>query len=311
MFQFIVRRVGYGIITIFIIITITFFLIHAVPGDPLSAGAKHLPEQALRAFRAKYGLDKPLLVQYGMFLKRLLLHADLGDSLVYVGRSVNETIRRYAPVSAVIGGQAFVFEVVFGLLLGITAAFKRGRWIDQIIMFFIILGICIPGFVFASLLQYIFGVKLGLLPIFGWGEYKHTLLPSLALAAAGIAGYCKYMRNSVLGVIGEDYIVTAQAKGVSTRALVFKHILRNAIIPIITLIGPHIMFIFVGAFVIERIFSIPGLGAYYVIAVNDSDYTMILGQTIFLSVLYIVSLIVVDILYGIADPRIRLTKGKR
>ncbi|MGF7057719.1 ABC transporter permease [Brassicibacter mesophilus] len=310
MAKFILKRLTYGIFTIFIIITITFFLIHAVPGDPMGAGAKHLPENALNAFEAKYGLDKPVIVQYGMYLKRLILKGDLGDSLVYVGRSVNESIKKYAPISAVIGGQAFVFEIILGLGLGIIAALKRGKWLDQLIMFLVILGICIPGFVFASLLQYVFGVKAGILPIFGWGEYRHTILPSLALALGGIASYTKYMRNSTLGVIGEDYILTAEAKGLKSITIIWKHVIRNAIIPIITLIGPHILFIFTGAFVIESIFGIPGLGAYFVLSVNDSDYTMILGLTIFVAILYILSLILVDILYGIADPRIRVGKKK-
>ncbi len=305
--KFILKRIGYGIITLIIIITITFFLIHAIPGDPMQSGSKHLPEEAMRAFKGKYGLDQPVPVQYGRYMKGLMFKGDLGTSLVHIGRSVNGVIKEFAPVSGKFGIRACILQIIIGLLLGIIAAFKRDTWADRTIMVLIILGICIPSFVFASLLQYFFGVKLKVLPVFGWGEHKHMVLPIMALVIGGVASYCKYMRNSTLGVIGEDYILTAEAKGVSTPALVFRHILRNAILPIITMIAPHIIGVFTGSFVIEQIFSIPGLGSYFVTAVNDSDYSMILGLTIFASALYIVSLIVVDILYALADPRIRIT----
>lgn len=311
--KFILKRVSYGIFTIFIIITITFFLIHSIPGSPLTAkmAGKYLPEEAVKAFEQKYGLDKPLIVQYGMFMKRLILEGDLGDSLIHVGRSVNGTIKEHAPISARIGLQAILIEMLIGLSMGIIAGLKRGKWIDQAVMIVVILGICVPSFVVATLLQYLFGVKLLVLPIFGWGKFEHTILPTIALAFYGIAMFSKYMRNSVIGIVSEDYILTAKAKGVSKPALIIKHILRNAILPIITLFGPHLMFIFAGSFVIEKIFSVPGLGSYFVSSVANNDYTMILGLTILYSVLYISSLILVDILYGVADPRIRLTNGDR
>lgn len=313
MAKFILRRTVYALLTCFIIVTITFFLIHNIPGSPLTAkmAGKYLPEEAVKAFEQKYGLDKPLIVQYGIFMKRLILERDLGDSLIHVGRSVNDTIKKHAPISGRIGLQAIMIEMIIGLTMGIIAGLKRGKWVDQVVMIVVILGICIPSFVVATLLQYVFGVKLSILPIFGWGEFENTILPTIALAFYGIAMFSKYMRNSVLGVVGEDYILTAKAKGVSKSNLIIKHILRNAILPIITLFGPHLMFIFAGSFVIEKIFSVPGLGAYFVSSVANNDYTMILGLTILYSVLYIFSLILVDILYGIADPRIRLTKDDR
>lgn len=313
MHKFVFKRVLYGLITCLIIVSITFFLIHSIPGDPLSSQmqGKYLPEEAVKAFNAKHGLDKPVVVQYGMFMKRLLTKGDLGDSFIHVGRSVNETIKEHAPISARIGIQAIGIELILGISLGILAAFRRGKWIDQAIMVVVILGICIPPFVAACLLQYYFGVKYPFFPIYGWGEFSHTVLPSIALAFYGIAMFSKYMRNSVLGVVGEDYVLTAKAKGVSGLSLVRKHIMRNAILPIITLFGPHLMFIFAGSFVIERIFAIPGLGAYFVESVVNSDYTMVLGLTILYSTLYIFSLILVDILYGVVDPRIRVGKSKR
>ncbi|QIB27031.1 ABC transporter permease [Caloranaerobacter azorensis] len=311
MLKFIAKRLAYGIVTLLIITIITFFLIHLVPGDPMSAGGKNLPEETKQIFREKYGLDKPIIVQYGIYMKNLILHGDLGTSIIYAGRSVNDIIVKYGPVSAVIGLQAAVIGITLGILLGIWAAFRRGSIVDRVIMIFVVLGVCIPGFVFAALLQYIFGVKLDILPIFGWGEAKHTVLPTVAMALGSIAAYCRYMRASTLDVISSDYVVTAEAKGVSTAGIILKHILRNSFIPIITLICPQLLFIFTGSFVIERIFAIPGLGAYFVTAVNDSDYSVILGLVIFSSALYIISLVVTDIFYGIVDPRIRLTKGER
>lgn len=313
MHKFILKRVLFGLITCLIIVSITFFLIHSIPGNPLTSKmlGKYLPEDAVKAFNAKHGLDKPVIVQYGLFMKRLLTEGDLGDSFLHVGRSVNKTIKDHAPISARIGIQAICIELLLGISLGIIAAFKRGKWVDQVIMIIVILGICIPPFVAACLLQYYFGVKYPILPLYGWGEFNHTIMPSIALAFYGIAMFSKYMRNSVLGVIGEDYILTAKAKGVSNFSLVTKHVMRNAILPIITLFGPHLMFIFAGSFVIERIFAIPGLGAYFVESVINNDYTMVLGLTILFSTLYIFSLILVDVLYGIVDPRIRVGKNKR
>ncbi|HCJ58177.1 ABC transporter permease [Lutispora sp.] len=311
MVKFIIKRSFYGIFTIFVIITITFFLIHAIPGDPMAQGEKHLPKEAYANFRAKYHLDQPMHIQYIYYLKGLITKGDLGESLIYTGRTVNDTIINYAPTSAVIGAQAAVIEIVFGLLLGIVAALKRGKWVDQFVMFLVILGVCVPSFVFASLLQYFCAVKHNILPLFGWGEFKHTIMPSIALALGGIASYSKYMRNSTLSVVNEDYIVTARAKGVSTFRLIFKHILRNAMIPMVTLIAPNILFIFTGAFVVERMFAVPGIGAYFVNSVNLNDYSMIMGLTIFVAVLYIISLIFVDIIYGLVDPRIRVAKGGR
>jgi oligopeptide transport system permease protein len=309
MLKFILKRVGFGITTMFVIITMTFFLIHAVPGDPMAAGAKNLPESAKAAFKAKYGLDKPVVVQYGMYLKNLITKGELGDSMIYMGRSTNTIIAESAPISADIGIRALIIEIGVGLILGIIAAFNRGKRKDQIIMFLVIVLICIPSFVFCALLQYVFAVKLRLVPVMGWGNPKQYVLPVIAMCLSGIAMYTKFMRNSTLNVIGQDYILTARAKGVGKFRLVKNHVLRNALIPIVTLIGPSILFIFAGAFIIESIFAIPGLGRYFVSAVNDSDYSIIMGLTIFLSGLYIASLILVDILYGIVDPRIRLTKG--
>jgi len=311
MARFLLKRFAYMLLTIFVAITITFMLIHAIPGDPLSGMARKLPPQIQKNFYAKYGLDKPVIVQYGRFMKNLVLHGDLGESLAYPGRSVVHTIKTYAPVSGRVGIQAIAMGFVIGIILGIIAAFYRNKWPDYLVMFIAILGISVPSFVVATLLQYVFTVKFMVLPTTGWGGFKYTILPSIAMSFGSIATYARYMRANCLDVIGQDYILTAKAKGVSKLSLVWKHVIRNAILPVITLLGPQIAMIFIGSFVIESIFAIPGLGQYFVSSVSDRDYTMIMGQTVFMSSLFIVSLVAVDILYGLVDPRIRLSGGKK
>ncbi|MFX0548075.1 ABC transporter permease [Hathewaya histolytica] len=309
--KFILKRLGYMILTLYITITITFFLIHAVPGDPLASLARNLPPQIKANYYAKYGLDKPVATQYGIFMKNLVLHGDLGESLTYPGRSVGETIKNYAPISGRIGIQAILMGFVIGVTLGIIAAFNRNKVPDYVVMFLAILGISIPSFVLAALLQYFFTVKFMILPSTGWGEFKHTILPTIAMSFGSIATYARYMRANCLDVLGQDYIITAEAKGVSKISLIVKHVIRNAILPAITILGPQIAMIFIGSFVIESIFSIPGLGQYFVSSVNDRDFTMIMGQTIFMSSLYIIALVVVDIVYGLVDPRIRLSSSSK
>ena len=311
MLKFIAKRIGYMFLTLFIVTTITFMLIRAIPGDPLASMARKLPEQTKINYYAKYGLDKPVIVQYGVFLKNMVLHGDLGESLTYPGRQVTDTIKKYAPVSGRLGIQAITMGFTIGILMGILAAFNRNKWPDYLVMFVAILGVSVPSFVIASLLQYFFSVKWQILPTIGWGAFKYTILPSIALSFGSIAKYARYMRANCLDIIGQDYILTAKAKGVSKISLVVKHVIRNAILPAITLLGPQIAMIFVGSFVIESIFSIPGLGSYFVSSISNRDYTMIMGQTVFISFLFVSSLVVVDILYGVIDPRIRLGGGKK
>lgn len=307
MLKFTLKRFGYMLVTLFLAASITFFLIHAIPGDPLATSARKLPEQIKINYYAKYGLDKPLIVQYGKFMSKAV-RLDLGDSFVYPGRSITATIMEHSPKSAQIGGQALLIGVTLGITLGILAAFNRGKPVDYIVMFIAILGIAVPSFVLASLLQLVFTVKLRWLPTTGWTGFKCSILPSIALSFNSIAIYARYMRANCLDVIGQDYILTAKAKGVSRVSLVWKHVIRNAILPAITILGPQIAGIFTGAFVVENIFSIPGLGQYFVSAVSDRDYNMVMGQAIFVSALYIVSLFFVDIIYSLIDPRIRVAK---
>ncbi len=315
MLKFILKRFGYMLVTLWIVITITFMLMHAIPGDPLSALARKLPAQTRENYMIKYGLNKSVPEQYVVYLKNIVTEFNLGESLQYPGRGVVDTIKKYAPISARIGIQAIFIGFIIGVTLGITAAFNRNKWSDYTIMFFALLGVSIPSFVFASLLQYVFGVQLKLLPITGWAkgaaQFKYTVLPSIAMSMGSIATYARYMRANTLDVIGQDYILTAKSKGVSKLALVWKHIIRNAILPAITILGPQIGNIFVGSFVIEGIFSIPGLGQYFVQSVQNNDYSMIMGMTIMISAIFIISLVSVDLVYSLVDPRIRVAGGKK
>ncbi|MGL4732007.1 MAG: ABC transporter permease [Clostridium sp.] len=311
MLKFTLKRFGYMIVTVFIAMTITFMLIHTIPGDPLASMARNLPPQIKANYYEKYGLNEPTIVQYQKFVTNLVTDGDLGESLAYPGRSVVDTIKKFAPISAKIGIQAIALGFTIGIILGIIAAFNRGKWPDYLVMFIAILGISVPGFVVASLLQFFLTVKWPLLPSTGWGGFKYTILPTIALSFGSIATYARYMRANCLDVIGQDYILTAKAKGVSKISLVVKHVIRNAILPVITLLGPQLANIFIGSFVIESIFAIPGLGQYFVSAINDRDYPMIMGQSLMVSFLFIFALFVVDILYGIVDPRIRVTGGKK
>lgn len=311
MLKFIGKRLLYAVVTLFLIATATFFLVAGAPGDPIAAKVGQMPEQAQAIINAKYGFDKPVTERYFMYMKNLLTTGDFGESIIYNGKSANDVIKENTLVSAKIGLMALVLQVTIGICLGMISALNRGRPVDNIIRFMVVLAICVPSFVFAALLQYFLAFKWKLVPVFGWGQIKHFVLPVTAFALGGIASYTKYTRNSTLSVISEDYVITAKAKGCSKGRVVRKHIFRNAMIPIVTMIGPAVAGIFAGSFVIEKMFSIPGLGFYYMKSVSDNDYTMVIGLTIFYAILYVASLIIVDILYGLVDPRIRVANNKK
>ena len=311
MLKFIGKRLAYAILTLFLIATATFFLVAGAPGDPIAAKVGQMPEQAQEIIEKKYGLDKPVFQRYTTYMKNLITTGDFGESIVYTGKSANDVIKENTWTSAKIGLLAILFQVTIGVALGMIAALNRGKPVDHVIRVLVVLAICVPSFVFAAVLQYFLAFKWKLVPVFGWGQLKHYILPVAAYAIGGIASYTKYTRSSMISVIGEDYIVTAQAKGCKRKRIVKKHVLRNSMIPIITMIGPAISGVFAGSFILEKMFSIPGLGFYYVKAVSDNDYTMIIGLTIFFAILFVGARIVVDILYGIADPRIRVAKGKK
>ena len=304
--KYIAKRVVYMLITMFVIASATFFLMHSIPGDPLSYMARNLPEQTRQNYYAKYGLDKSVFEQYIIFMKNLITKGDLGESLRYPGRSVMDTILTNSKVSVVPGGLALVTGLVIGIVLGIVAALHKNKWPDNVVMFIAIIGITVPVFVLASLFQYVFAVKLQVLPTQGWGKPKDVILPMVVMSFGTIATYARYVRSNMLDVMGQDYILTAEAKGVSKFNVIKNHIMRNAFLPCVTLLGGQISGIFTGSFVVEKIFGIPGIGFYYISSINDRDYTMIIGTTIFAAGLFILAQLIIDIAYGLLDPRIRV-----
>lgn len=305
MLKFIVKRILYGVFTMFIVASITFFLVHIIPGNPIETIAENLPESRREELYREYGYNAPLYTQYFLFLKKLITEGDLGESLYYRGRRVVDVIKTHAPISARLGLQSLFFGTLTGMLLGIVSAANRGKRFDYLIIIIAVAGVSVPSFVIAQLLQYFFGIQNHFFPITGWGSFKHTVLPSIALAVAPIARYSRYMRANYLDTIKQDFILTARAKGASKIRIIRKHILRNVSLPIITLLAPQIAFSFTGTFVVENIFSVPGLGTYFVRSISERDYTMVMGQVIFISFLYVISLIIVDILYAVVDPRIK------
>ncbi|EJP6471051.1 ABC transporter permease [Clostridium botulinum] len=307
--NYILKRVMYSVFSLFIICTITFFFLRMIPGNPIEAMTEKLPDNVRQQVFQQYGFDKPITEQYKIFWCNIVKKGDLGESIKYRGRKVTDTIKEFTPVSAKIGIQAIMIGVILGIILGMISAFNRGKILDYLVTFIAIFGISIPNFVIGSTFQYFLSIKLGWFPTTGWEGFSYTVLPSLALSLNSTAKYARYMRASCLDVINQDYILTAKAKGVSTFRLIRKHVLRNSLLPIITLLGPQIALVFTGAFVIEKIFSIPGMGFYFVSSVLDQDYTMVMGQTIFIAALYIFSILIVDILYGFIDPRIRIRKN--
>lgn len=310
MLKYGVKRFLFMILTLWVLITITFALMHAIPGDPIAAQSRKLPPQIRQNLYEKYGLNKPKYVQYGLFLKNLVTKFSLGESYTYPGTTVNDIIKEKAPVSGVLGIESLALGLIIGVICGIVAAFHKNSLPDYVVMFLAIVGIAVPSFVLAALLQYFFTVKFMLLPTVGWGSFKYTILPSLAMSFGVIATYARYTRSSCIEVMNQDYILTAEAKGVSKVSLTVNHILRNAMMPIITILGMQLASVLTGTFVIESIFSIPGIGRYFVSCISNMDYPVILGTTIFVGFLFIVSIFVVDMLYAVIDPRIRVS-GKK
>lgn len=310
MLKFILKKIGYMLLTLWVVITATFFLMNTLPGDPVQSNMKVLPAAVAENIKVKWGLDKPIGVRYVTYLKNLL-QGNLGESYKTPGRTANQIIAERFPASARLGLQAVVTGLVFGLILGVIAAFHRNSWIDFVTIFIAIVGVSIPSFVFASLLQKSLGGDF--FPIVGWARpgmglvdiFRNTALPTAAAAIGGLATYSRFMRSSVLDVMSNDYILTARAKGLSEWQIIRKHILRNSITPIISIVAPQVAGIVTGSFVIERIFSIPGLGRYFVDSVNGRDYPMIMATTFFFSFIFILSIVIMDILYALVDPRIR------
>jgi peptide/nickel transport system permease protein len=306
--MYIVKRFLIMILTIWVIATLTFVIMKFIPGDPFASDGDVLPEEVLQNIRAKYNLDEPLPVQYALFMKNLAV-GDLGPSIQSETRSVNSIIAEGAPASALLGIQSITIALIFGLSLGIIAALNHNRFIDYASMMIAIIGISVPSFILAPLLIKYFAVDWRLLPVASWGTWQHTILPSLALAATPLAVIARFMRSSMLEVMNQNYIKTANAKGLSTFQLVLKHGIRNAIMPVVSFIGPLFVALITGTFVIEKIFAIPGIGRYFVDSIFNRDYPVILGTTIFFSAILVITLFLIDISYRLIDPRIKLSSG--
>lgn len=308
--RYITTRLIYGFITLFIIATATFFLMKQLPGSPFDMEKlDQLSEEARLKLFEKYGLNDPLIVQYGKYMANLA-KGDFGTSFYYKGRSVNSIIAERIGPSALLGLQAIILGVTLGLSLGIISALRHNTIWDYIMMVLAVLGISIPNFVFAALMQYYLGVKWGLLPVAYWNSYSNSVMPSFALAAGVVAVIARFMRTEMMEVIQQDYMVTAEAKGISGWDVVIKHAIRNALIPVITILGPLSINIITGSLVVESIFAVPGLGSLFVESIKVNDYSTVMGVTIFYSFLFVSSVLIVDILYGLVDPRIRLSEER-
>ena len=304
MLKYILKRILLAIVTIWAVATLTFFLMNMVPGGPFLS-EKAISPQATAALEAKYGLDKPLWQQYLTYMAGAS-HGDFGDSLKQRGRTVMDIITMKFPVSARVGGVSVLVALLLGVPLGCIAALKRGKFLDNLISVVSTCGIAVPSFVICTLPLYFFGVRLQILPTMGLTSWKHYVMPVMALAFYPTAYIMRLMRSSILDVLGQDYMRTAKAKGLAGGKILFKHALRNAILPVITYVGPLLAYTVTGSFVVEKIFTIPGLGGEFISAINGRDYTLIMGTTIFLATLIILMNVVVDIVYKIVDPRIKL-----
>ena len=318
--KFLFKRIAMGLVTLWLVITITFFLIHMLPGDPFQS-EKAIPPKVKENLMAKYHLNRPLGEQYVEYLKNIA-KGDLGSSMKVRGRTVNDVINQSFLTSADLGARSIIFALVLGIPLGIIAALKRGKYQDKLAMIVAIIGISVPSFVLAGLMQKYFVdihngflIDNGFLPEFfrirlsGWDSPEKKILPVVALGLYTVALIARLLRDKMIEVMGQDYIRLAVAKGVKPKNIVFKHALRNAILPIITIMGPTIAAVLTGSFVIEKMFSIPGLGKYFVDSINDRDYTMVLGVTVFYAIFLIIMMILVDIIYVLVDPKIKLGKG--
>lgn len=311
MAKYILKRVLMAVITLFVVICLTFFLMNAIPGNPWLS-EKTPPQATIDALNEKYGLDQPVIVQLGKYLANIV-HGDFGNSIkMQKDRPVLDIITTMFPVSAAIGIVAIVWAILVGVPLGCLAAYKRGTWVDSLLRVICTIGISMPGFVVATILLYLLagGVEgMKFFPTIFDGSVRSYVLPCLALGFYPMCYLSRQTRTAMLDSINQEYIKTARAKGLKNKKIIFKHALRNALIPVITYLGPQVAFTLCGGFVVETVFSIPGLGRYFVQSIQNRDYPIIMGTTIFLAAFIIVMNLVVDLLYKLVDPRINLSKG--
>ena len=306
MIKYFSKRILNAIGVLWVVTTLTFLLMHAIPGGPFTA-EKNLPPKIKANIEARYKLNDPLYKQYSDYLGNLL-KGDLGPSFKYNGRTVNEIIKENAPVSFELGIESALLAVALGIPAGILAAVRRGAWQDRVVGFFTTLGVAVPSFVLAALLVKVFAMELGLLPVALWYDWSSRILPVITLAIMPMAFVTKLTRSSMLEVLEQDYVKTARAKGLEDYVIFFKHALPNAIVPVVTYLGPMTAGVLTGSFVVESIFALPGLGKFFITSIYNRDYTVILGITIFYSAVIILMNLLVDLVYPFLDPRIKLGK---
>jgi ABC-type dipeptide/oligopeptide/nickel transport system permease component len=305
MTKFIVRRIVWTIPVILLVIFMTFVLMRQIKGNPFRTSERAIPAQIQANLERKFGLDQPWYVQYYRYVKGVAVF-DFGPSLLLRNRTVNDIIKEHFPRSLELGGLAFLFAFVFGVLLGAISALKANSIFDYGAMFFSNVGFAIPSFLIATLFIYFFALEWDLgFPTSGWTTWESKVLPVLALGIGPMAAFARLVRGTMLETMQQDYIRTAKAKGLRWRRVVGLHVLRNSLIPVITAAGPTLGFLITGSFVIEQIFAIPGIGRYYVTAVQGRDYSVVMGLTVLLSMIVILANLFVDIMYGILDPRTR------
>jgi len=309
MLKYFFKKLVICFLSLFIVMSATFFLMKVIPGDPFSS-EQNMPIEVLKSLNAHYDLDKPILYQYVKYLKGFFTF-NLGPSLIYEDRNVFEIIKDGLPVTMMLGFEALIIALTSGLILGTIAAIKKDKWQGSFVTIFAIIGISIPNFLFASLLQYFFAMKLHLFPIARFESFLHSILPAVALASLPSAYIARLMQSSMIDVLSKDYIKTAKAKGLSSLKVIFKHAFKNAILPVVSYLGPLTAHVLTGSFVIEKIFSIPGIGMWLVSSISARDYPVIIGLSVFYSFILIMIMFFLDIIYKLIDPRIDIEDASR
>ena len=304
--RYLFKRFLSNLFALWVVITVTFFLMKAIPGDPFTQ-EKALPKEILKSLYEHYKLNDPWYVQYSHYLKSVATW-NFGPSFKYRGRSVNDIIKNGFPISATLGLEAMTLSITFGILLGTVAALKQNKWQDYSAMIIAVIGISVPSFILASFLQYFLAIKLDLFPVARWGTFQQSVLPAISLAALPTAFIARLTRSNMIEVLSMDYIKTAHAKGLSNKVVIVKHALKNACLPIVTYIGILTVNILTGSFIIEKIFGIPGLGQWFINSITNRDYTVIMGITVFYSIILLSSIFLVDLTYSWIDPRIKIEK---
>jgi len=307
--KYILKRLMYILLALFVIVTATFFLLRLAPGNPF-ASERNLPPQIEAKLNETYGLNNPWYIQY----KDYLIDAatfNFGESMKYKARSTNDMIAEGFPVSLTLGIEAMLLAIGFGVLIGVIAALYHNRWPDYLATTFAVLGISVPSFILAGLMQYFLAYKLQLFPISGWKGFAYSILPALAIALSHMGFIAKLVRSSMLDQNNSDYVKMARAKGIGKWTIVFRHTLRNALLPVVTYLGPLTAAVVTGSFIVESIFAVPGLGKHFVQSITNRDYTVIMGTTVFYAIILLFAVFIVDILYSVIDPRIRLKGAKK